>query len=167
MNRNYGHKWGGQGSSRQPCSETFAGSKAFSEPETKAVNDFLRTSPANFKASISFHSYGQYILYPWGYDRKVPADHLELDKIAKEAAAAIKAVDGKVYTVGPAGSTLYPASGGSDDWAKGDLKFKYSYTVELRDEGRYGFMLPANQIIQSGEESLAFVKVLAKAVVRA
>lgn len=74
-------------------------------------------------------------LYPWGYDRKVPADHEELDRVGREAAAAIRGVDGKDYTVGPAGSTLYPAAGGSDDWAKGDLKFKYSYTIELRDEG--------------------------------
>jgi carboxypeptidase A4 len=126
-------------------------------------------------------------LYPWGYDRKVPADHQDLDRVGKEAAAAIKAIDGKDYTVGPAGSTLYPAAGGSDDWAKGDLKFKYSYTIELRDEGkggddvinlkfithithmtgRYGFMLPANQIIKTGEESMAFVRVIARAAARA
>lgn len=68
----------------------------------------------------------------------MPADHDELDRVGKEAAAAIQAVDGKAYTVGPAGSTLYPAAGGSDDWAKGDLKFKYSYTIELRDEGKGG-----------------------------
>lgn len=64
------------------------------------------------------------------------------------------------------GSTLYPAAGGSDDYAKGDLKFKYSYTIELPDEGRYGFMLPAKDIITTGEESLAFVRVIAKAVAR-
>jgi carboxypeptidase A4 len=167
LNRNYGHKWGGQGASRQPCAETYAGSKAFSEPETKAVQTFILQSAANFKAAVSFHSYGQYILYPWGYDRKVPADHQELNRVGKECAAAMKAVDQKVYTVGPAGSTLYPAAGGSDDWAKGDLKLKYAYTVELRDEGRYGFILPANQITKSGEESLAFLKVLAKNVARA
>lgn len=87
--------------------------------------------------------------------------------MGKEGAAAMRAVQGKVYTVGPAGSTLYPASGGSDDWAKGDLKVKYSYTVELRDEGNYGFILPANEIIPSGEEVLAFLRVIAKAVLKA
>lgn len=97
----------------------------------------------------------------------MPADHQELERVAKEAAAAIRNVGGKVYTTGPAGSTLYPAAGGSDDWAKGDLKFKYSYTIELRDEGRYGFMLPANQIIPSGEEALAFARVIAKNLVYA
>jgi murein tripeptide amidase MpaA len=61
LNRNYGHRWGGQGSSKQPCSETFAGSRAFSEPETNAVQRFLKESAANFKASLSFHSYGQYM----------------------------------------------------------------------------------------------------------
>lgn len=167
LNRNYGYKWGGQGASRQPCAETFAGSGPFSEPETKAVQDFLLKSAGNFKASLSFHSYGQYILYPWGYDRKVPADHADLDRVGKDAAAAIKRISGQDYTVGPAGSSLYPAAGGSDDWAKGTMKLKYSYTVELRDTGRYGFMLPADQIISSGREMLGFVRVLASAVVRA
>lgn len=35
------------------------------------------------------------------------------------------------------------ASGGSDDWAKGGAGIAYSYTVEMRDEGRFGFLLPA------------------------
>jgi hypothetical protein len=33
--------------------------------------------------------------------------------------------------------------------------------------GRYGFMLPANQIITAGEESRAFIGVIAKAASRA
>ncbi|CAO1387518.1 unnamed protein product [Diamesa serratosioi] len=164
LNRNYGYKWGGQGASRQPCSETFAGSSAFSEPETKAVKDFIGASSANWKGSISFHSYGQYILYPWGYDRVVPPDHEDLKRVGNAAAAAMKKIGGASYEVGPAGATLYPASGGSDDWAKGDIKIKYSYTVELRDSGKHGFILPADQIIISGEEAMEFVKVLAKAV---
>jgi hypothetical protein len=35
------------------------------------------------------------------------------------------------------------ASGGSDDWAKGGAGIPYSYTVELRDTGNFGFELPA------------------------
>lgn len=166
LNRNYGYKWGGQGASRQPCAETFAGAGPFSEPETKAVENFLTTSAGNFKASLFFHSYGQYILYPWGYDRKVPPDHEELDRVGKEAAAAIKRANGHDYTVGPAGSSLYPAAGGSDDWAKGTMKFKYSYTVELGDTGRHGFVLPADQIINNGLGAMAFMRVIASAVAK-
>lgn len=124
----------------------------------------MTASASDFKASLSFHSYGQYILYPWGYDRKVPPDHKDLERVGQEGAAAIRKVNGKEFTVGPAGSSLYPASGGSDDWAKGTMKLKYSYTVELGDTGRHGFMLPADQIISSGKETLEFVKVIANAV---
>lgn len=44
------------------------------------------------------------------------------------------------------------ASGGSIDWAAGDQGTKIAYTYEFRDEGRYGFALPANQIIPNAQE---------------
>ena len=50
------------------------------------------------------------------------------------------------------------ATGGSYDWAKGKEGIKYSYTIELRDKGRYGFMLPANQIVPTGEETWAGIR---------
>lgn len=46
------------------------------------------------------------------------------------------------------------ASGGSMDWVKGVFDTRITYTYELRDTGRYGFVLPANQIIPSGEENM-------------
>lgn len=66
----------------------------------------------------------------------VPPDYKDLEIVARKAAAAIVSTGGPYYTVGPSGSTLYPASGGSDDWAKGTMKMKYAYTIELRDTGR-------------------------------
>lgn len=68
-----------------------------------------------------------------------------------------------VYTVGNSATTLYPSSGGSDDWAKALLKLKYAYTIELRDTGRYGFILPARYIIPTAKEALAAVEVVAEA----
>lgn len=87
LNRNFGYKWGGQGSSREPCSEIYAGSGPFSEPETKSMDDFMKSTAANFGGFISYHSYGEFILYPWGYDRVVPSDYLDLDAVGKKAAA--------------------------------------------------------------------------------
>ena len=46
-----------------------------------------------------------------------------------------------------------PAAGASLDWAYATLGAKYSYVVELRDTGYYGFLLPENQIMPSGEEA--------------
>lgn len=54
----------GPGTSRNPCSEIYAGPRAFSEPETKALADFISTFD-NVKMYLAFHSYGQYILYPY------------------------------------------------------------------------------------------------------
>lgn len=76
----------------------------------------------------------------------------------------MRSVAGHSYTIGPAGATLYPASGGSDDWYKGGLGVKYAYTLEMRDTGRHGFVLPASQIIETAREGWEFTQVLAKYV---
>lgn len=86
LNRNYGYKWGGKGVSKQPCSEIYGGTSAFSEPETGAIKTFLTPKASKIGGTISFHSYGEYILYPWGYDSYVPKDHQDLAKMANEGA---------------------------------------------------------------------------------
>ena len=40
------------------------------------------------------------------------------------------------------------------DWAKAVAGIKYSFTLELRDRGAYGFLLPKSQIQGVGEEVL-------------
>ena len=54
--------------------------------------------------------------------------------------------------------------GGSDDWAKGAAGIKYSYTIELPDSGRYGFILPANKAKGVGQEAVALVKAMIQAL---
>lgn len=75
---------------------------------------------------------------------------------------AITQASGAHYRVGPAAATLYPASGGSDDWAK-SIGIKYAYTIELRDQGRYGFILPASYIQPTAKEALAALRVIGQA----
>jgi hypothetical protein len=55
-NRNFGYNWGGQGASGNPCDETYYGKKAFSEPETAAMRDFIMDSRRKnlWKARIIF-----------------------------------------------------------------------------------------------------------------
>ena len=56
---------------------------------------------------------------------------------------------------------ILDTTGGSGaDWTYGIAKIKYSYGVELRDTGKYGFLLPAEQIIPSGKETLEALKAL-------
>ena len=47
-----------------------------------------------------------------------------------------------------------PTSGVSMDWVRGVFDTPYTFTWELRDTGRYGFVLPASQIIDTAEETL-------------
>ena len=42
----------------------------------------------------------------------------------------------------------------------GGLGTRYAFTTECRDTGYYGFLLPADQIIPSGEELFAGMKVV-------
>ena len=65
LNRNYPFHWGGEGSSHDPCHENFCGTKAFSEPETKAVSKLILDNRKRIKAYITLHSYGNWWLYPW------------------------------------------------------------------------------------------------------
>lgn len=66
------------------------------------------------------------------------------------------------YIVG----TKWIVPGSSDDWAKGVAGIKYSYTIELRDRGIYGFLLPASQITPTGKETFAAVRVIAKTIIK-
>lgn len=46
----------------------------------------------------------------------------------------------------------------------GGAGIKYSYTLELRDTGTYGFALPASQIQATGEETMRGVAAIARAL---
>lgn len=60
---------------------------------------------------MTFHCYGQYILYPWGYDKILPEDHADLQRVGEIAAQRIKEVGDVNYTVGSSANLLYPAAG--------------------------------------------------------
>uniref|UniRef100_A0A8B9KXI8 Carboxypeptidase A1 n=1 Tax=Astyanax mexicanus TaxID=7994 RepID=A0A8B9KXI8_ASTMX len=150
-NRNWGTGFGGGGSSGNPCSETYRGPYVNSESEVKAIVDFVG-SHGNLKAFVSIHSYSQMLLYPYGDSSTPCKDQAELHELAKKAITDLKSLYGTSYTYGSIYDTIYQASGTTVDWTY-DQDIKYSYTFELRDTGLYGFLLPADQIIPTAEET--------------
>jgi murein tripeptide amidase MpaA len=164
-NRNWDWHWGEAGTSKNPCADDFQGPSAFSEIEVSSVAAFIKKQ-TNLNGYINFHSYSQLWMSPWGYTSDLPptADYDAQRQVSKDAVAALAAVHGTSYDFGPISSTIYPASGSSADWTYGECGILYSYGVELRDTGKTGFLLPEDQILPSGEETLAAVKVMATAI---
>jgi carboxypeptidase T len=158
-NRNYGYMWGildVPTSSHVPSDETYVGPRAFSEPETRAVRDLVATQ--KFDGLITYHSFSQLVLYPWGYtaeEIKDPGDRAIHSDLAREMCKCIRDVHGKIYTPQPS-SKLYPTAGDTTDWTYGEYGIP-SFTIELRpktvEEG--GFILPANAIRPTWEENRA------------
>ena len=70
-------------------------------------------------------------LTSWGYKRQLPADDERIEKLSKAAVEAMEAVNGRKYEFGPAGMTLYPAGGATDDFAKAVAGIPYAVTLEL------------------------------------
>lgn len=163
-NRNWDFHWNEVGASSSPCSDIFAGDSPFSEVEMQAVRDEITRLGDKIKVYLTFHSYSQLWMYPWGYTTALPSDWKDLDDLAQYAVGALTAVHGTRYEIGSSTNTIYAAAGGSDDWAKGVAGVKYAYTVELRDQGSYGFLLPPSQIVPTGEETFEALKVVANFV---
>lgn len=62
---------------------------------------------------ISFHSYSQLLLVPWGFQSRKPADYDELYQLGYKGKVALEATYGTKYQIGTCPDLLYPASGGS------------------------------------------------------
>lgn len=164
VNRNWPYQWTGDpnGASTNPCAETFKGRSPGDTPENKALVNHTMTvaSRQSIAQYIDFHSYGQYLLTPYGYTASQPANGPKQVSLAESAAAAIKSVYGTEFTTGPSGSTLYPTTGSSCDYVTDVAKGEFAYVFELRDKGNNGFVLPPAQILPTGQEILEGVKVL-------
>ncbi|CAF0753682.1 unnamed protein product [Brachionus calyciflorus] len=160
-NRNWDAHFCENGASKDPCDDTYCGIKAFSEIEVKLVADFLLKNNDTIVSYINFHSYSQLWMSPWGYTNKKPKDFQVQDNGSVAALNALSKLFGTKYEHGNIASTIYVASGSSVDWTYDTANILYSYAVELRDQGKHGFLLPPEQIIPSGLETFEAIKGLA------
>uniref|UniRef100_A0A3B3BKD2 Carboxypeptidase B2 (plasma) n=1 Tax=Oryzias melastigma TaxID=30732 RepID=A0A3B3BKD2_ORYME len=158
LNRNFDANWC-QGASPFPCSEIYCGAFPESEPESRAVADFLRQHKDSIQMYISIHSYSQMLLFPYSCTLEEAGNHNDLFEMVQEAAQKIKRFYRSTYKYGAGAKTIL-APGGSDDWAY-NLGIKYSFTFELQDRGEYGFLLPPSRIAHACNEALTAVKTVA------
>jgi len=133
INRNFGYHWGGKGSSANPAADIYRGPHAFSTPEARALRDFVLSRRVGgvqqIRLALSLHSFGEDVLYPYGYTHHDIGAGMTLQQHAVEVALARGIATRNGYTPMQEAS-LYLTSGTLLDWAFG-AEGIYTLTVEL------------------------------------
>jgi carboxypeptidase T len=138
LNRNFGFQWGCcGGSSAEECSEIYRGPAAASEPETQAIQDYVRaqfpdqreddlSAAAPITATgvfLDIHSYGELVLWPWGTSDSPAPNGTALQTLGRKLAFFNDHIPQQAVQ-------LYPADGTSDALGYGELGLA-SYTFEV------------------------------------
>ena len=171
-NRNWPHKhWSDtNGASTSPCSDTYKGAGPGDTNEIKNLVAFTKNIASNngITLFIDWHSYGQYILIPYGYDCDLKAaNHNVQLTLAKNTAQALFNSGGSRFITGQSCETLYATTGDSTDYMMDEAGAEFAWTIELRPEdtgGSSGFILPASQILPAGVEQWDAMKYLIASV---
>lgn len=130
LNRNYGYLWGydNNGSSPSTGSDVYRGTNPFSEPESQAIRNLY--AQHHFLSLVSYHSYSQVILYPWGYTSQSTDQDTLLNELAANMSQRIQTVNGRYYRFGGGADALYTTNGTTIDWSFGTYGTP-SFTLEL------------------------------------
>jgi len=152
LNRNTSSGYG-TGSSASPCDETYRGTAANSESETKALQGLWKelyadkrgpnmgdAAPADTKGVVlSMHSYSNLVLFPWG---STSSQHTGNDAALRGMAKDMATIAGG-WGYGQPGEVLYNAGGSTDDWVYDELGVA-SFVWEIGgSSGTCGGFLPA------------------------
>ena len=135
---------------------------AGTEPETmNAINYFRENGP--ILGAIEWDSNHQRILRPWCWTAKDSPDEPSLKELGDMMSAVASSVHGIIYTSEKA-ADAFNASGTAQDWfystnaSRTNSGYRAAaYTVELRNDGGYGFLIPPDQIIPAGQEMVQMV----------
>jgi len=140
LNRNFDFEWGAHGgSSGDPCSSTFRGPSAASEPETQAVRDWITinfpdwrpddlTTPAPDHATgifIDVHSYGGDVFSAFGFQDPPPPNDAQFLRLGRKF-SFFTGYDARL-------GSGYPVDGTTKDFGYGRIGMP-AYTFELGTE---------------------------------
>lgn len=186
LDRSWGFEWDGDIKGGNPCSESFPGDGPFEAVESRRFAEWAKnetsSGAAEFVGFLDLHSYSQQVLYPYSFScAQAPPSLENLQECAIGLAKAIRLRSGEVYgvssacegSVAPVDSmdkekdkrafTRMERGGGSAlDWFYHEMNVKYAFQIKLRDTGSYGFLLPKDNIIPTGEEAFGAVAYFGK-----
>lgn len=173
LNRNYAGScngdargaWGSLGGAsltHYPSYSTYCGPGPFSERETQAVREVFLNN--DISAAISWHTYGELVLWPWGYSGEVQTpDSAYLSQVGKDMAGLIASQDGSGTYTPTQAAGLYPTTGDTTGWAYGNGHYvqgttTFPYTIEACQE----FHPPASMLDQVVAENAEGAMLLLK-----
>ncbi len=140
LNRNYGFQWG-VGPASNTTDIEYPGPDPFSEPETIAIRDFALANTPAF--SMSYHSAGGWILFPWSYTPQPTSS----DGLLRGVALQMSNYNG--YRLLQEGKSNHVKAGNADDWLYHSFG-TLAYTVEVgpsfssQDNNEIGSVLLSN-----------------------
>ncbi|KAI3318222.1 hypothetical protein HD806DRAFT_322328 [Xylariaceae sp. AK1471] len=176
LDHSFSYQWDSAEHQTEPCSESYGGDEPFQAVEAAQLADWAKNETDNgskFVGYLDLHSYSQQVLVPYSFSCIVDPPNIEnLEEVAMNLAKHMRLSNGEVYTVASAcegavtpptnlAGPLIEARGGSVvDYVDHELGAHYSYQIKLRDTGSYGFLLPSDNIVPTGEEVFQAMKYL-------
>ena len=121
INRNYPFNWNRcGGASDSKGNDAYRGTAGASEPETQAMMKLAKEVMPT--ASLSYHSYSELVLYPYGCNGVVTGDNALISGIANELAALLPSDSGGGnYDPGTPWQLLYDVDGDSMSYMYGEF----------------------------------------------
>ncbi len=153
LNRNFGYVWGPNGTSSNPSNSLYNGPFAWSEIETVYMREMIQAR--RFWGGITYHSYGEWVIYPLGHiDGACSLDHEIMNELAVDMAATIPQIDGTGhYTPVQASDFSYTCQGTMGDWSYSEERV-FGFTIELNHFSFGGYYPPPPYIDQIKADNL-------------
>uniref|UniRef100_A0A182QZF2 Peptidase M14 domain-containing protein n=1 Tax=Anopheles farauti TaxID=69004 RepID=A0A182QZF2_9DIPT len=155
LSHNFGYMWdlllvpGDE----NPKAETYRGPNAFSEPESQAIGNVLKSN-ADATLYVDMQTYGEHILIPWAYTNE-PAPNAALARAVAKAGS--DAIFREFYQYGTPAELINKEAGSSMDYCN-SIGIKVCITLELTAAG---YEIPTDDIVPYGKEALASIQAMA------
>lgn len=173
LNRNFAFSWYACGdeycSSSSPCDEVYRGPTPSSEPETSAVEAYVRSifpdqrddelsdpaPPDAMGIFLDIHAYGELVLWPWGFPGGAAPNDTALTTLGRKFAFF------NGYEPEQA-LYFYPTDGTTDDFAYGELGVA-AYTFEIGTSFFQGCSAFESRILPDNLNALLYAAKAARA----
>jgi murein tripeptide amidase MpaA len=133
LNRNFGYMWGGKGSAAKPGSGQYRGQFPFQATEAGVLRDFILGRRVDgrqqIRAVFNWHSYGEFIMWPYGYTKEDVPRTMTVDDHSAFVALAQRMASLNGYSAHQ-GSDSYIYSGDFPAWAYGAERL-FVFTFEM------------------------------------